>query len=96
MERTSPTGDWLAKILRPLTRKPPSTFTAVPLGRVVSAPPVDTRTMPSSATRRRVASAPGRPRRWRQAVKSTTWWCITDARAVEAQWRASSRWAIAT
>ena len=64
---------------------------AWPRGRVWSAPPVETRTMPSSATRRSVASAPGRPRRWRQAVKSTTWWCITEARAVDAQWWASWR-----
>ena len=70
---TAPVGDWLAKILRPLTRKPPSTFLASPRGRVVSAPPVDTSTIPSSTTRRSVASAPGRPRRYRHAVNSTTW-----------------------
>ena len=60
---TVPAGDWLAKILCPLTRYPPSTFVAVPRGRVKSAPPVETSTMPSSATRRSVASAPGMPRR---------------------------------
>ena len=63
VERTVPAGAWLQKILRPLTRKPPSTLVASPRGRVWSAPPVDTSTMPSSATRRSVASAPGSSRR---------------------------------
>ena len=63
VENTSPAGTWLQKDLRPETRNPPSTATARPRGRVKSAPPVETRTMPSSAIRRSVASAPGSPRR---------------------------------
>ncbi len=88
---TAPTGDWLANCLRPLTFQPPSTLTAVPFGWVKSPPPVDTSTVSPPATRLRVASAPGRPRRQRHAVKAVTWWCIDMARAVEPQCLASSR-----
>ena len=96
VENTSPTGTWLQKTLRPDTRNPPSTAVAVPRGWVKSAPPVDTRTMPSVAIRRSVASAPGSPRRQRHAVNSVTCMCIAEASAVEPQAWASSRWAIAT
>ena len=60
-------------------------------GCVKSPPPVDTSTVSPPATRFSVASAPGRPRRQRQAVNAVTWWCIDRARAVEPQCLASSR-----
>ncbi len=52
--------------------------------------------MPSWATLRKVASAPGMSRRYRHAVNDTTCWCMAVANAVEPQWKASSRWTIAT
>ena len=46
--------------------------------------------------RRSVASAPGRPRRYRHAVNSVTCWCIAEASAVDPQDLASVRWAMVT
>ena len=95
VENTFPTGTWLQNTLRPETRYPPSTGTAVPRGRVKSAPPVETRTSPSSAILRKVASAPGSPRRYRHAVNNVTCMCMADASAVEPHHRARWRCAIA-
>ena len=96
VENTSPTGTWLAKTLRPVTLYPPSTGTARPRGWVKSAPPVETRTIRSPAMRRSVASAPGRPRRYRHAVNRVTCWCIAEASAVDPHDRARARWAMVT
>ncbi len=90
VETTSPTGAWLAKVLRPFTFQPSSTRTAVPVGKAPSVPPVETTTMASLATRLSIGSTAVRPCRQRWTLVATTWRCIEEASAVEPQWRPSS------
>jgi hypothetical protein len=86
-------GDWLQKAFRPDTRSTSPSSTAVVVGHSQSEPPLVAITMPSSATRRRTASASGAPARYRNACIAVRYRCMVTASAVAPSWRASSAWA---
>ena len=96
VEKTSPTGTWLAEDLATGHAEPAfdGGRRATRLGEVGTAGRHEDDALVGDPPQGRLGT--GQSRRQRHAVNSVTCWCIAEASAVEPQAWASSRWAIAT